>query len=70
VVADVCSVFLQVSTQDEDSFTVVRNGEFLGEVNVPRSDGVEILGISALCEHDIDFKAIANLDVPLGCTRE
>ena len=27
---DACSVFLQVSSQDEDSFTVLRNGEFLG----------------------------------------
>ena len=60
--ADVCSVFLQVPTQDEDSFTVVRNGEFLGKVNVPCLDGIEVLGVPALCKNDINFEAITNLN--------
>ena len=56
-----CSVFLQVPTQYEDSFTVICNGEFLGKVNVPCPNGVKVLSVPALCKHNIDFETITNL---------
>jgi len=58
---DACSVLLQVSTQDEDSFTVLRNGELLGQMSVPCLESLKILDIPALGEHDIDFETIADL---------
>lgn len=58
---DVCSVFLQVPTQDEDSFTVICNGELLGKVDVPCPDSIKVLGVPALCEYDINFETITNL---------
>ena len=57
----VCSVLLQVPAQDEDSFTVVGNGELLGKVDVPCLDSLEVLNVPVLCEHDINFETITNL---------
>lgn len=56
-----CSVFLQVPTEDKDSFAVVCNGELLGKVDVPCPDGIEVLSVSAPCEDDINFETITDL---------
>jgi hypothetical protein len=56
-----CSVLLQVSTQDEDSFTVLRNGEFLGYLSVPCPDSLKILEVPVLCEYEIDLETITDL---------
>ena len=59
---DACSVFLQIPTQDEHSFTLGCNGDFLGKVDVPCPDSVEVLDVPALCKHDINLEAITNLN--------
>ena len=55
------SIFLQVPTQNEDSFTVVCNGDFLRKVDVSRSNGFEVLKVPVPGENDVDFKTIADL---------
>ena len=56
-----CSVFLQVPTQDEDSFTVVCGGEFLSKLTAPCPDSIKVLKIPVLCKHDINFESITDL---------
>ena len=58
---DECLIFLQVPTQNEDSFAVFGDGEFLGQMSVPCPDSLEILEVPVLCEYDIDFETITNL---------
>lgn len=58
---DVCSIFLQVPTYDEDTFPIVRSGEFLGQMNVPCLDGLKVLKVPALGEYDINLESITDL---------
>jgi len=58
---DLCSVLLQVPTQDKDSFSVVCNGKLLDEMNVSCSDSVKVLKVPALCENDINLETITDL---------
>jgi hypothetical protein len=58
---DGCLILLQVPAQDEDSFTVACDGEFLGKVVVSCSDGVKVSDIPILCEHDVNLETITDL---------
>lgn len=57
----VCSIFLQVSTQNEDPFTVVCNGNLLSDLVIPFLDGFEVLKVSVLGDNDVNFETITDL---------
>lgn len=58
---DACSIFLQVPTEDENSFTLICTSDFLNQMSIPSPDSLKVLKVPALREYDINLESITDL---------